>query len=392
LTRRFWDESFTLRLGWVLDRSIEQSRDWNARFGEQLAIFWLSMQKIYFTLFATVIFVLFNFFIATIISDNKNCIEKTALSITLIFSIWPGMELFFWGTANAEYMQPLVLLLACIYMYRSEAAIARITSSLLLVVSMSIIAFLAGASFENAPVAVIIYMSLAVVFKEQRATYLRTVAPILSMGAGWLFLITAPSTTHRRLYYNGVFGVDSYSIDYWPSRFADVIRVFFSTASPLMIAFLISFSYLIIKHEYRKDLLLLVVAISLVIVSVIAAPYTEPRSFSLAWALILSVSLAGLFDFLSKQKFFQSTWVIASIVLLYFPLKTYFIYSDFAQKINARDLLISEQTKNGNCDKGVVVSHLFESYPYRYLNNRDEWYKSNPEFVSKYYNCKILIH
>ena len=48
LTRIFENESFLSRLTWIAERSQQQMSEWNARLGEQLAIFWLSMPEIYF--------------------------------------------------------------------------------------------------------------------------------------------------------------------------------------------------------------------------------------------------------------------------------------------------------------------------------------------------------
>ena len=158
LTRIFENESFLSRLTWIAERSQQQMSEWNARLGEQLAIFWLSMPEIYFLIASTLTFVAFNFLVSSVYSGTKEVIEKTAISICLIFLLWPRMEVFFWKTANAGYFQPIVLSLICIYFYSREEILTKLLESKINLTIVSIVAFLSGLSFENTPIAVSFYM------------------------------------------------------------------------------------------------------------------------------------------------------------------------------------------------------------------------------------------
>lgn len=391
LTRHFGNYGFFYRIEWIINRSIEQAISWNARLGEQLAIFWLSMPKIYFVVISTVVFVLFNFLAATTISGTDNALIKTILAISIVFFAWPALEIFFWGTVNAGYMHPLVLILSCIYLYRSDSAVEKIAQSKYLVILVSIIAFLAGISFENTPVAVMFYMSMSLLLARRNVGIWRGLVPIFSMALGWILLILAPSTQHRRDYYNNVFGIAEYSMDYLATRTIDVLKVFFEISWPLLFLTIVSLFIVFWFSLDKRRITLALVTTLLVIASVVAAPYTEPRAFSLAWALMFSLSMAGIIILINRLH--QHQLLIMSIIglLLYFPLKAGALYFDFAEKVNERDFYIRRMSKTQACVDGIEVGTIREQYPYKYLNNRDEWYRANPGFISKYYQCKIVI-
>lgn len=391
LTRDFQNYSFIDRISWVIDRSIEQSTSWNARLGEQLAIFWLSMPKIYFALFATFVFLAFNYFIANIVDDDRKVSKKIILSLIFIFALWPGMELFFWGTVNAGYMQPLVIILFVIYSYKNEAAIEKLKGSKYLFLIVSIASFMVGLSFENTPIAVGFFMFASLIFGGRKFLSWRTLTPIFTIGIGWLLLIFAPSTTFRRNFYNNMYGIDSYSAEYLLGRVQDVILIFLEH-SWLLLLMTLFFSYWTYQNaQDKKRLLLLFSVILLVIISVVPAPYTEPRSFSLAWALMAALCISGVNALVIRFKKFNIIYSILFSFLLYFPLKSASMYSDFAMLMNTRDLYIRDMSNNSACLEGLEVKQITKLYPYKYLNNRDEWYRANPDFVSQYYECKVII-
>ena len=391
LGRKFTNESFAFRLESITGRSLNQIKTWNARLGEQLAIFWLSWPRLYFTLAAVAAFASFNFLLAAIASDGTKRVEKTAISMGIIFALWPGMELFFWGTANAGYLQPLVLFLICIYFYRNEPAVSRLNQSTGLVVFVSLTAFFAGLSFETVPIAVLAYLALTVFFCKEKLISWKTVIPLVTMAMGWALLVTAPSTFIRRAYYASAFKTNGYSFDYLITRFGDVLHVFYTTTQPLLIAYGIAFLYLVRKKDLRKQLFFFLVTGCLTIFSVSAAPYTEPRAFSLAWALMYAVVLAGVFDLMTQHWSVKLLLVPILVGLLYFPAVAYSLYSQFADEMNTRDAIIRHKVDAGKCKQGITVKSITTKYEYRYLLNRDEWYKNAADQLGYYYNCKIIV-
>lgn len=391
LTRIFENESFLYKLTWIAERSHDQMSRWNARLGEQLAIFWLSMPEIYFLIASTLIFVTFNFLVSSIYSGTKEAIEKTTISICLIFLLWPGMEVFFWKTANAGYLQPIVLTLICIYFYSREETITKLLENKVNLTLVSIAAFLSGLSFENTPIAVSFYMLVSFTLLKKKKEQLLALLPMGAMIFGWLILISAASTTKRRDYYNNHFGVTGYSVDYIADRVLDVSRIFFLTSNFLFFASIIALVYIFIYSKNRKRVLLNTIPAILVVGSVAAAPYTEPRSFILAWALMLSAVVEAIHMAFKNIRFSRVLALIIFSLSLFYQIKTYQIYTDFAKLLNDRDDFIRSKIGTAECSNGIEVTQIQTNYSYRYLNNRDEWYHGNPRQISKYYNCNILM-
>ena len=391
LTKSFANESIAQRLEFIVGKSIIQINTWNARFGEQLAIFWLSWPRLYFTLAAAMTFTVFNFLLATTASDGTRRLEKTAISIAVIFALWPGMELFFWSTANAGYLQPLVLFLVCIYFYRNEQAVSQLNQSLARVCLVSVVALFAGLSFETVPIAVLAYLALTLFFCKEKLITWRTSAPLVAMATGWAVLVAAPSTFLRRAYYANVYKTDGYSVEYLLTRAADVLDVFQRTTKPLFIFYVVASFYLARRRELRKPLFFFFVTSMLTIFSISAAPYTEPRAFSLAWALMFMVVLAALFELMKCYKKVRLVLPLVLVGMLYFPFKTYSLYSRFASEMNARDAMIRSRISAGECKQGITVKPITTQYKYRYLLNRDEWYKASGNQVGVYYDCKVIV-
>lgn len=391
LTRIFENEDILYRLTWVIGRSHEQISTWNARFGEQLAIFWLSMPEIYFLIASTLIFIAFNFVVSSIYSGTKEVIEKIVISICTIFLLWPGMEVFFWKTANAGYFQPIVLTLICIYFYCSDEAITKLLESKLCLVMVTIVAFLAGLSFENTPVAVSFYMLASFFLLNKKKEKLLALVPIIAIIIGWIILINADSTTKRREFYNHIFGVAGYSTDYLMQRIVDVIKTFFLTSNYLFFLSLLALVYIFIYSKNRKRVLLNITPAILIVASVIAAPYTEPRSFILAWSLMLATIIEAIHIALEKIRFSKILVLLVFSISFLYLIKTYQIYTNFANLLNNRDSFIKSKIGTSQCVSGVEVKQITTNYSYKFLNNRDEWFIANPDFVSKYYDCKILM-
>lgn len=391
LTRIFENEGFLHRLTWVVERSNTQIFEWNARLGEQLAIFWLSMPEVYFSIAATLIFVAFNFLVSSVYTGMKEIVEKTIISLCLIFLLWPSMEVFFWKTANAGYFQPIVLTLICIYFYSNEDIITSLSESKIRLTIVSIVAFLSGLSFENTPVAVAVYMLVSFLFLKRKKEQLFALIPVSAMILGWLILILAASTTKRREFYNHLFGVTGYGLDYIVHRVVDVVRTFFSTSSYLFFASLIGLVYILNYSDNKKRVLLNTIPAILVVGSVVAAPYTEPRSFILAWALMLAAVVEATHIAFKEIKFFKVLALIIFSISFLYQIKTYDVYTDFAKLLNQRDYFIKSKIGTTECSTGVEVSQIKTDYSYKFVNNRDEWFHGNPGYISKYYNCNIIM-
>lgn len=391
LTRLFGDAGIAERLVWVLARSHVQITEWNARLGEQLSILWLSMPKVYFILAATSFFVLFNALVALTFSGRTGWPIKSAISVSLLFLFWPGLEVFFWDTANAGFFQPITLTMLCFVFYTSQGSMDYLLGNKLRLALVCLLALLAGLSFENTPVAVVIFMLISFYQMEGKVSRRLALLPPLAMVAGWLILVTADSTAIRRAHYSKVFGFTGYNMDFFAMRTVEVTRVFFTTSGFLFLAACLAFTYVYLQSIRRPRLLLLILPAILTVGSVVAAPYTEPRAFAFAWTLMFAVIVEAVYQISKKYPEWRIILISGFFVSLLFQLKSFNIYADFSEKMATRDLYIKSKLYDADCATGIAVAGVKTDASYRYLNNRDEWYQQNPEFLAKYYGCKVLI-
>lgn len=367
LTATFHGMGWGERLSWIADRALLQAREWNARLGEMLAILWLSLPRPLFTLVACVSFI--------------------------AFALWPGMELFFWRTVHAGYLQPLVLTLACMVLYRDAAAIDRLRGSLPRCAAACVLGLLAGLSFENTPVALVIFLLASLALAGRDAWSVRTLAPVVATALGWLALVSAPSTTHRRQYYADVFAVPEFGIDYLLRRIEDVWSVFWGSAPALFLLGLAALVWLCASCR-RADVLrvlLLGATAALVVASVVAVPYTEPRAFSLAWALLFAIVVGGVHHACERAPALRPLAAVAALWSLGTAWTVHGYYADFAARIAQRDRIIAAQASTPACESGIVVEEIRAAYPYRYLNNRDQWVRTNPAYMRMYYGCAVRV-
>jgi hypothetical protein len=385
-----WDERFQ----WLIQRSSHQISDWNARLGEQLAIFWLNMPSWLFWIVSVISFISLAVLSAVLYSGRNGLLVKSLISIGLVFLLWPGLEVFFWKTANAAYLQPILLYLLCILAFRDEATIRWWVPRKAMVAGISVVAFLAGLSFENVPVAVAIYMALCLIITTQWVRLWSAMFPIVAMLAGWLILLTAPSTQHRREYYQQAFGVEQTDLTYFVRRGFEVSEVFFETSSVLFAAALLALGYLIYLHRRSKQhynirSFLTVVPAVLLSGSLIMAPYTEPRAFLLAWVLMFAAVVEASYQISVRVRLARWFLLLFMLVSFLFGVKTLLVYQDISRSFLDREAHILENVATPSCEKGVEVLPQVFDYSYRYFNNRDGWFMQNLHVAGYYYDCQL---
>ena len=393
LTAVFDGIGWAERLAWIVDRALLQAREWNARLGEMLAILWLSLPRTVFTLVASLSFVAFAHLLGQLAPVGRRSFARTLLALALVFALWPGMELFFWRTVHAGYFQPLVLTLGCMALYRDAAAVERLRDSLPRCAAACVLGLLAGVSFENTPVALVIFLLASLALTGRGAWSVRTLAPVAATALGWLALVTAPSTTHRRQFYAEVFAVPEFGIDYLLRRIDNVWSVFWGSSPALFVLSLVALVWLCASARRSEVLrvLLLVVTAALVVASVVAAPYTEPRAFSLAWALMFAIVVGGVHYACERAPALRPLAAAAALWSLGTAWTVHGYYADFAARIAQRDRIIAAQASTPACESGIVVDEIRAAYPYRYLNNRDQWVRTNPAYMRMYYGCAVRV-
>ncbi|MBO2915920.1 hypothetical protein J5H46_23375, partial [Enterobacter sichuanensis] len=72
LTKRFINQDLITRITYSIERSSRQIEMWNARLGEQLAIFNLSMPPTFFIFVSIICFLALSYILFRIFSDDSN--------------------------------------------------------------------------------------------------------------------------------------------------------------------------------------------------------------------------------------------------------------------------------------------------------------------------------
>lgn len=391
-----WQQSYEpSRLVWLFQRSLEQINGWNARLGEQLAIFWLNMPGWLFLTAAVLAVIGLAVLISLVYSGPRRLWLKAPLFLGLLFGLWPGLEVFFWKTVNAGYLQPLLLNMACVVAYRSAGTVRAWCRSRAATLGMCLIAVLAGLSFENVPVAVAIYMLLVLLMAADWRRLWPAAMPVAGLLVGWGALMMAPSTTLRREFYQRMFGVEHVDAGYYIQRGFEISDVFLRTSGELLALALASVGYLLflrIKgHQYyAASHFMTVVPAVLVVGSLVMSPYTEPRAFALAWALMLAAVVEAAMQLGERHGWARAGLVLCLLVSAGVGVKTVGVYSTVAEVFGERDSRIINAARENRCDKGVAVSLAKFDYRYKYFNNRDSWYFNNLDSVGYFYDCKLV--
>lgn len=404
LTKPFVDASLFERVSWAIERSIHQSTNWNARLGEQLAIFWLAMPKVWFSVANLISMALFTFLLALYATPQRNwsrnsLIPSSLLIVAALFLLWPRLEIFFWRTTAAGYLQPLVATLLLLLPFYSSRACRSLLSTWPSTALLWLAGLLCGLSFENVPPALLPYMALIIFFHFKDNSKFRVKLGLIALTYffGWVLLMTAPSTHARTAYYVHTLNIPEESISYLLAKGFTVLQSFATVSAPLLITLVTVFlvSVLLKTKPWRLpiEFYLLILPAALCIASVIKAPYIEPRAFTLAWAVLTIVIVRLTYKILqsSSKRLSEAAIILLGIVSLGSAGQYFFEYLDYSRKISSRTDYIIEKQNSNECKEGLTI-HIFpNTSDIRVINNREDWVTNNLPQVSNYFSCKLRL-
>jgi len=389
LTKHFTDEGIIQRIGFAVAKSTMQISGWNARLGEQIAIFELSLPHWMSVMVYSIAVIPFMFSLSLLsgAQEKGRRILVALICMVMLFVLWPGMEVFFWKTANSEYLQPMILVIATAMAYSKEETLNRLTSRKLTFITYLVVCLLSGLSFENVPLALSVALILLCVVENRKGicNYL----PIISIMTGWTLLMLAPSTKIRKAYYDSTINKGSDLAAYYVSRFVDVCAKFFETTSVLLVIAIAACCYLQKKGKLTAYHYSMIAASVLVVGSMMASPYTEPRGFLFAWCVMFSFVAYAISELIESVKT-RNILAVPFVLSLLFGLYTFNIYSEVGFKSNEREAKILSSYGTKECETGIKVSHLNTNAGYRYINNRDDWFMFNMTNKPNYFYSCIL--
>lgn len=372
-------DSFKEKIRLIVDKIMLQSAHWNARLGEQLAIFFLGFHKGYFNLlnsfvaaayFYTIFLYAFGRF-----ADfrRRRDIYPFIISFALVIFLMPAFgEIYFWTTGACNYLWACELILLFGLPYRLLLSGKDILSGRRTLLPLfCLLGFFAGMSSENSAVvfgvlilAIILYF---IVNKRRLSAWIYCGG--ISLSAGILYLYFSPSTKIRLDYYNKAHGVGEVTFSRYILRAWDVAKDFVWSNKYLIGLFtvlLLSYffqrkrdltSKLRSSSEYGENenngpeevfvvlFLLTLTCISLAILGV--APYHEQRSFLLTVTMLI-VAIVRLFNDMTRRSSSlgkKSTHFILLLIFSLTILKSFLIYEKyvfFHNEATIRDVRIKQ--------------------------------------------------
>ncbi|MDR6929403.1 DUF6056 family protein [Pseudomonas sp. BE134] len=404
LSKPFTNASIFERASWAIERSILQSTHWNARLGEQLAIFWMAMPRVWFSIANLIFMSLLAFLLALFATPqekwNRNTLMLSSLLvIAAFFLLWPRLEIFFWRTTAAGYLQPLVMTLLLLLPFYSSRACQLLLSTWPSTALLVLLGLLCGLSFENVPPALLPYMALITClhFKEKTEFRIQLGLMVLIYLLGWALLMIAPSTHTRTAYYISALNIPPPSLDYFLQQILAVSHAFVAVSAPLLGALItvLLISLFLKTKSWRQParFYLLLVPAALCIASVVKAPYIEPRAFTLAWTILIILIVRFAYELLQQLpiRWAQAVTICLGIVSIGLAAQVFSEYLDYSRQVSRRIDFIMEKQNSNECKEGLSIQIIPSNSDIRLLNNREDWVASNLPQVSQYFNCKLRL-
>ena len=390
-------------LAWILDRSARQILGWNARLGEQLIIVWLALGKPACAVANTAGFAAFALLLTwygrgAVIVDRSLAVSF-AIAASACLLLWPRLEIFFWETAAAAYLEPIVLTLVVLLPFFLADVRRRVSASWPTLALFLVLALLAGAAFENLGVAVLLTMVGAIVgiWPSDRPAARRLVFVAASFAIGWLLLVSAPSTAHRVQYYRDVFHAPPLSLGYLVHRSLNVGRLALET-SGLVLVIVAGLLVAAVRcaperwAAFPRKYWGLVLAATVSVAVLILSPYTEPRAFSWWWATLAIVGLRAVAILQAhRRKRMEVAAVALTVAALGFGGWLFGEYATFARAVDERDVAIRGAKATEACRQGLPIALISTTTSPRFLNHREEWVGASLDQMSAYYGCTLTL-
>ena len=406
----------TLYLMWM--RIYEQMTTWNIRVGEQTSIVFSCFDKVYFNIcnsYAAILYIslIYQYAFKKKYSLNAKSTFFLLTTFSLILLFHPALgEIFFWQTGSTNYLWGLCLLLVAalpLRYYIGHTSIDIIGNSKAKQFLLIIISFFAGLTNENT---IIVFISLymgCIIYRRLK----RQNIPIwiylsgISLLAGFLVMLNAPSTAIRVQTYKRIFGITDVTMRDYIYRGRNIIIHFFSENKAYIyltcIAIILYLICVIVDRknssdEKRKILisnsenLFLLLLSSLSCAALVMSPYIETRAFLLPDFFMLVCIIYYLEQILY---FFQKMRTALAILLIIVQLialssvgrqiyQSYLAYNDFS---HMREHLMKTTDKK----EAFQWKEYRAPYSGRILSTREDYLSDNPSVLARYYGRNIQL-
>lgn len=409
--------SLNKKVGLIVDKIILQSGHWNARLGEQLAIFFLGFHKDYFNFLNSFValsffYIIFLYAFGSLPDFRRRCdIYPFIISFALVIFLMPAFgEIYFWTAGACNYLWACELILIFGLPYRLLLSGKDILSGKgVLLPLFCLLGFLAGMSSENSAVVIEVLIMAIILYSisKRRKLGAWVYCGAISLSAGIMYLYFAPSTKVRLDYYNKAYGVGKVTLSTYFLRARTIGQDFVRSDELLIGLFLVLLVFSLFYHRKEltsalkrssdgKDLngeekevfsVLFLLAISFISLGILVLPpYHEQRSFLLTVTMLI-VAIVKLFSCITRNPSPLVKKAIHSLILLILSitiLKSFLVYgkySRFDQEATYRDMKIKYLSQEGL--KQIKVKP-FLTRSTRELNTREDYINGNIQYFIYY--------
>jgi Family of unknown function (DUF6056) len=399
------------------DKIINQSSHWNARLGEQLAIFFLGFHKDYFNFLNSFVAIAYFYTIFLYAFGSlpdfrrRRDIYPFIISFALVIFLMPAFgEMYFWTAGACNYLWACELILIFGLPYRLLLSGRDILSGKgALLPLFCLLGFLAGMSSENSAVVIDVLIMAIILYSIRKRHRLGAwiYCGAVSLSAGIMYLYFVPSTKLRLDYYNKVYGVGKVTLSTYFLRARAVGQDFMRSDELLIVLFTVLLLFFFFDH--RKDFtsairhskdgkninadmkevfsVLFLLSISLISIAILVLPpYHEQRSFLLTVTMLV-VATVKLFSDLTVNSWPLGKKAMHVLIIMIFSItifKSFLVYreySRFDQEAISRDMKIKYLSQEGI--KRIKVKP-FLTRSTRKLNTREDYINGNVQYFIYY--------
>lgn len=377
----------------IFQKIVNQSSNWNARIGEQIAIIFASNNKLIFNILNSLLtFAYFGLIYIVSLGKIPRINWKFFLYISIIPLLFINLpiigDIFFWLTGSSNYLWSSFLQLIIFLPFRLLISGFDIFNNKRIGFKMFflLLSFLAGMTNENSVLSLIVLVVFTFISfginKKKLIGIKWYVLNFIFLIFGYIFLLTSPSTKLRRNYYLNQINIDLSDINSIIHKFSSLFENFLKNSISLLeftlVLVIIYFLLMkiipgIISKESSERLLLsfLFLCISFTSLLPLFFAYFESRSLLLIWVFLINFIIVLHQEILNNNKIIGILLIIPFAILGLLKMQNiYNCYVDFNSLAVSRQMTIESNISSGN--KEINVNRIPNICP-NIFSNREEW-------------------
>jgi hypothetical protein len=376
-----------------LQKIIFQSTNWNARLGEQLAIFFLAFNKNLFNvcnIFITLLFVYLIMIYATgkFLPINTKSLLYWSVTISLLLFLPLIGDTLLWVSVSTNYLWSLTILASFFLPYRffysGQDILANKPKPIYFL--FFFLGLLAGMTNENTVVSIILIIIFGGVFYKKLFPQTISIpkwywSSFSALLIGYAYLLFSPSTKIRQSYYQEVFHINNLSFSQYVEKavhlsvqYAQSTKVLLGILVVVILFALICFRSLNFKNIFHNKNIIINFSILLFsflsVAALIMAPYFESRSLFFNWFCLL-ICIINIIDQLINYNLVRILIIIPLIIIgITNSISLYHCTMSLEAESNFRHYDILSQIERG---ENIITVKKYRATCPVIFSDREDW-------------------